>query len=68
METAIKSLLTFIFVACYSGVVMGIGMWVMVNGWGIEPKSWPIVIGWAVALTFFMSLIQAIGVVIKELK
>ena len=41
-------------------ISMGIGFWIMISGWGLEPQSWGVIIGgsllnWVVATALIPS-------------
>jgi hypothetical protein len=59
MKVFISLITTIIVFLC----VWGIGVLTMMNGWGLEPKSWAWIIGAGIAsviLTIVMSVVSAV--------
>jgi hypothetical protein len=42
-------------------VSIGLGWWIMIQGWGVQPQSWPIIIGGTVATLLLLGLAAAIS-------
>lgn len=56
-----KRLISVLVVALISAVVQIVTPFlVMIYGWGVQPKSWPVIISGAIAGVFFAALLNAL--------